>query len=64
MVEKTVGLPAILTVSDLAIYLNVHPSTIYRLLKRKQLPAFRVGSDWRFRVESVDRWREALERKG
>jgi excisionase family DNA binding protein len=47
----------ILTVGDLAHYLKVHPSTIYRLLKGRQLPAFKVGSDWRFNLEEIDRWR-------
>jgi excisionase family DNA binding protein len=48
---------SVLTVKELADYLHVHPSTIYRMLKRAQLPAFRVGSDWRFNVETIDRWR-------
>jgi len=43
-------------------YLKVHPSTIYRLLKRKQIPAFHVGSDWRFNIEMIDRWRLQLEK--
>ena len=47
----------IMTVMELADYLRVHPTTIYRLLKLGQLPAFKVGSDWRFNVESIDRWR-------
>jgi excisionase family DNA binding protein len=42
---------------ELSDYLKVHPSTVYRQLKRGQLPAFKVGSDWRFNVESIDRWR-------
>jgi excisionase family DNA binding protein len=46
----------VLTVRDLAHYLKVHPSTLYRLLKAGQLPAFKVGSDWRFNVEEIDRW--------
>jgi excisionase family DNA binding protein len=33
------------------------PATIYRLLRRHQIPAFRVGSDWRFNIEQIDRWR-------
>ena len=48
--------PAVMTVNDLARYLKVHPSTVYRLLRTGQLPAFKVGSDWRFNVEEVDRW--------
>ena len=52
----------ILTLENVAQYLRVHPSTIYRLLKRRQLPAFKVGRDWRFNLESIDRWRTDAER--
>ena len=51
----------VLTLEEVANYLRVHPSTIYRLLKKKLLPAFKVGSDWRFNVESIDRWRAEAE---
>jgi excisionase family DNA binding protein len=55
----------VMTINEVADYLRVHPSTIYRLLKRRELPAFKVGSDWRFNSESIDRWlleREQTER--
>ena len=51
----------VMTVQDVSAYLRVHPSTVYRLLKRNELPAFRVGSDWRFNVEAIDRWRSKME---
>jgi excisionase family DNA binding protein len=51
----------VLTVQEVSNYLRVHPSTIYRMLKRNQIPAFRVGSDWRFTVEAIDRWRTQAE---
>lgn len=51
----------VLTVQEVSSYLRVHPSTIYRMLKRHQIPAFRVGSDWRFTVEAIDQWRERAE---
>ena len=54
----------VLTLDEVASYLRVHPSTIYRLLKKKQLPAFKVGSDWRFNLESIDRWRTEAELSG
>jgi len=54
----------VLTLEEVASYLRVHPSTIYRLLKKKQLPAFKVGSDWRFNLESIDRWRAEAEQSG
>ena len=49
-------LDTILTVGDLATYLHVHRSTIYRLLKRREIPGFRLGSDWRFSQAAVDKW--------
>jgi excisionase family DNA binding protein len=51
----------VMTVREVSDYLHVHPSTIYRLLKRNQIPAFHMGSDWRFNIESIDRW--CLERE-
>ena len=47
----------VMTVAELSVYLRVHRSTIYRLLKKGDLPAFRIGSDWRFNVEEIDGWR-------
>jgi excisionase family DNA binding protein len=41
--------PDLMTVNEVASYLKVHPATIYRLLKRGALPAFRVGFDWRLK---------------
>ena len=54
---------SVLTVQNVAEYLHVHPSSVYRLLKRKQLPAFKIGSEWRFNRESIDLWRADAEQK-
>jgi len=51
----------VMTVMEVAEYLHVHPSTIYRLLRKQEIPAFRVGSDWRFNRESIDSWRTSRE---
>ena len=45
-----------MTLEEVADYLRVHPSTIYRLLKKGKLPAFKVGTDWRFNTESINNW--------
>jgi len=47
----------LVTVKELSNYLRVHPSTIYRLLKEGELPGFKLGSDWRFNLEAIHRWR-------
>jgi len=45
-----------MTVKELAAYLRVHPSTIYKLLRLRELPGFRVASEWRFNSTTIDRW--------
>ena len=54
--ESRLPLPRIMTVKDLSTYLRVHPSTIYKLLRQGELPGFRIGTDWRFNAEAIDRW--------
>jgi excisionase family DNA binding protein len=46
----------IMTLDDVARFLHVHASTVYRLLKNRAIPAFKVGSDWRFSQKSIERW--------
>ena len=53
------SLSPVITVRALADYLRVHPLTVYRLLKHGLLPGFKVGSDWRFNREDIERWRLA-----
>jgi excisionase family DNA binding protein len=46
----------VLTVKEVSELLRVNPSTIYRLTKEGRIPAFKIGSDWRFRKEGIVRW--------
>jgi excisionase family DNA binding protein len=46
----------IITLEEVAEFLRVHPSTVYRLLRSHSIPAFKLGSDWRFNQESIERW--------
>ena len=46
----------VLKLSDLCNYLKVSPTTIYRLLKTGELPAFKIGGSWRFNIEEIERW--------
>jgi excisionase family DNA binding protein len=45
-----------ITVDELSEYLRVRKTTIYRMLKQRKLPAFRIGSDWRFSLETIKQW--------
>lgn len=48
--------PDIMTVHEVAGYLQMSQSKIYRLLKRRQIPAIRIGKSWRFRKDLLDDW--------
>jgi excisionase family DNA binding protein len=42
---------------DVCDYLHIHRSTLYRLIRRSEIPYFRIGSDYRFNREEIDEWR-------
>ncbi|MBU1854033.1 MAG: helix-turn-helix domain-containing protein [Candidatus Omnitrophica bacterium] len=46
----------IMTLQELAKYLGVHPITIYRLLKESNIPAVKIGGQWRFKKDVLDAW--------
>ncbi|HVA56802.1 MAG TPA: helix-turn-helix domain-containing protein [Gemmatimonadaceae bacterium] len=41
---------------QLAEYLQLSQRTVYRLLERGDLPAVKVGGQWRFRKATLDEW--------
>ena len=45
-----------MTLEELADYLRVARTTIHKLLKRNDIPAFRIGRHWRFDVQEIDKW--------
>lgn len=53
----------VFTVDELAGYLRIHRSTIYRLLKRHAIPGFKIGSDWRFNFEDIELWVDGRQKE-
>lgn len=53
----------VLTALELATYLRIHPTTVYKLAKRGALPAFKVGGDWRFNRTSIEKWLESRKNR-
>jgi excisionase family DNA binding protein len=47
---------AFLTTDEVLAYLQVNLRTVYRLIDAGQLPAVRVGRQWRFRRTDIDAW--------
>ncbi len=52
---------SIFSINDLAIYLKISKSTLYKLAQEGKLPGKKVGKHWRFKKNAVDRWLENEE---
>ena len=44
------------TVAEVAHYLHVQPMTIYRLIRRGQIPALKIGAEYRFDMDQLKKW--------
>ena len=45
-----------MTIEEVAEYLRVHPSTVYRLVRKEALPAVKIGKQWRVGSEALAEW--------
>ena len=45
-----------LSVDEIAAYLGVKRHTIYKWIDRKNMPAHKVGSLWKFKRGEIDEW--------
>ena len=48
----------VLTVKQVAEYLQVNERTVYRMASANKLPAFKVGGSWRFKQSELEHWIE------
>ena len=46
----------IMTPKEAAKYLGFHLVTVYRLLKKGEVPATKIGGQWRFKKDVLDAW--------
>ena len=51
-----------LTAEEVAEYLRLPLSTVYKLVQDKRLPGFKVGKHWRFRKETIIQWTKDQEK--
>lgn len=48
--EKWVG------IEEIALHLDVNKDTIRNWIKKTDIPAHRVGRQWKFKLSEVDEW--------
>jgi excisionase family DNA binding protein len=61
---ETVVSDEILTLPEVAQLLKIAGKTVYSMAQKRQLPAFKVGGQWRFQRIDIDRWIEAQKLGG
>lgn len=56
MNQQKQPLPDIMTVEDVASYLKITERSVYGLLSKGDIPAFKVGGSWRFKRDAIEAW--------
>ncbi len=54
----------IMTVSETAEYLRIGKTTLYKMVRDGKIPAFKIGNQWRFRRDDIEKWLEEITKKG
>lgn len=49
----------VMTVDEIAEYLSMGKAKIYQLIEKKEIPASKIGKQYRFRKEAIDAWLNA-----
>jgi excisionase family DNA binding protein len=50
--------PSIMTVKEVADWLRLPTSTIYKLCLRRKIPCIKIGKHWRFQRKHIETWFE------
>jgi excisionase family DNA binding protein len=54
----------VLTLDELALYLKIPKSTLYKLVQEGRIPGQKLGKQWRFARRAVDQWLEQQSSQG
>jgi excisionase family DNA binding protein len=62
--QQMTDLPEVMDIRAAARYLGVSRETLYKYISGDKIPAFKLGSRWRFKKTILDRWMERRSTKG
>lgn len=54
--------PEVMTIDDLAVYLQLSKSSLYKLVQAGRIPGKKIGRHWRFHRGTIDEWLARTER--
>ena len=46
----------LLSVDEVAIYLMIPKTTLYKMCSEREIPCAKIGKHWRFDKKSIDEW--------
>ena len=55
---------SIMTIEEVAVYLKIPKSTVYILAQDGKIPCQKVGRQWRFRKNTIDKWLDSQNDSG
>lgn len=53
---RSASSPEVMTIGDLAVYLQLSKSSLYKLVQGGKVPGRKIGRHWRFRKDIIDDW--------
>lgn len=51
----------LLTLPQLARYLQVSKEKLYKMAQKSKIPASKIGGSWRFKKNRIDEWVDEME---
>ena len=52
-----------MTLEELAVYLKLSKSTVYKLVGEDKIPGQKIGKRWRFSKEGIDSWLREMNKQ-
>jgi excisionase family DNA binding protein len=46
----------LMTIKEVAEYLQLEEHTIYKMARKGEIPAFKIAGQWRFKKDMIEEW--------
>ena len=54
--EATTTAEPVIDSEEAAKFLNINPKTLQKMARNREVPAYRIGKLWKFRISDLDGW--------
>ncbi|MCD6143596.1 helix-turn-helix domain-containing protein [Thermococcus sp.] len=53
----------LLTLREVSEKLQISENTLYKLARKGEIPGIKIGNQWRFKVQDIEKWLEEQKMK-